>query len=548
MAWPNLGLAHRPVAMGRRGMVASASAVSSLAGLRILQQGGNAVDAAVATAAALSAGEPHMSGIAGVGYMVIHTVKDGRTRVLDYTGRAAFAATPEAFASDYEKDRGVKSPMTPGACAGWFTALETCGTMAPADVFAPAIEHFEGGTPVTLHHETIWQMAQGYIALNQPTIDTFYPGGRVPKPGALVRQPNLARTLRELIADGWQSFYRGDIARRAAAALQAEGGLLTEADFAAYAPVWRDPISIDYRDAYTIACPPPPCAGIQYLEAFRLLENDDLAAMGQASPATIHLMAEAFKIANTDRVAWAAREDIPTAALLSRAYARARRAEIAPDRVLQGYGDRFTSTPPAGAVAAGEASMLARVMKEATSHFSVVDAEGNAVSATQSLGAPFGSGVTAGDTGLVFNNFHAWFDRDPASPNAVAPNKTIEMCLSPAMLFRDGRFFMAIGTPGSTGIMQTTPQFISNVIDHGFSIQAAIEAPRFRVYEGTTLEMEARFAKDTRDQLERLGHHIRLVDDRSLLMGGAQGIMVDPETGVYLGGADFRRDGAAVGW
>jgi len=167
---------------------------------------------------------------------------------------------------------------------------------------------------------------------------------------------------------------------------------------------------------------------------------------------------------------------------------------------------------------------------------------------TQSLGAFFGSGVMAGDTGIMLNNFHYWFDLDPASPNAIGPHKKIEMCMAPAAVFREGELFMVIGTPGSFGILETTPQMIANVVDHGFSIQAAIEAPRFRTYAGTTIDIEGRVSRDVRAELLRRGHDLRTIDDWSPVVGGGQGIMIDPASGARLGGADPRRDGYAIGW
>jgi gamma-glutamyltranspeptidase/glutathione hydrolase len=201
--------------------------------------------------------------------------------------------------------------------------------------------------------------------------------------------------------------------------------------------------------------------------------------------------------------------------------------------------------PPAGSIAAGEP---ARSLKECTTHFDVVDGEGNAVGVTQSLGDGFGSGVMLGDTGMMLNNFNYWFDLHPDSANVIAPRKKIEMCMAPAMISRGDELFMAIGTPGSFGILETTPQMISNVIDHGFSIQAAIEAPRVRTYEGTTVEIEARVPKTVRDELIALGHAPRVIDDYSFLVGGGHGIMVDPDSKALMGGADPRRDGYALGW
>jgi gamma-glutamyltranspeptidase/glutathione hydrolase len=208
-------------------------------------------------------------------------------------------------------------------------------------------------------------------------------------------------------------------------------------------------------------------------------------------------------------------------------------------------GERYRGVRPDGTIAPGDAKLA---LKECTTHFDVIDGEGNAVSITQSLGDGFGSGVMAGELGFMLNNFGYWFDFDPESPNVIGPGANIEMCMAPAAILRDDKRFMVIGTPGSFGILQTTPQMISNVLDHGFSIQAAIEAPRFRTYEGTTIEIEARIPKAVRDELAARGHAIRLIDDWSYLVGGGQGILRDPDTGVLMGGADPRRDGYALGW
>jgi gamma-glutamyltranspeptidase/glutathione hydrolase len=544
MAWPNRGLTHRPVVMGRRGMVASAHFLASVAGLRILQQGGNAIDAAVATAAALNVVEPYMSGIAGIGYMLIYAAHERRLRILDYVGPSAAAASPTAFADQSEKDHGPKSPLVPGACAGWLTALETYGRLDRAAVFAPAIEYAEGGVPITLKNAYFFRNSLNGGHLTDETKAVFMPGGAVPTPGSILRQPLLARTFREIVESGQDHFYRGSLGRRIVQSLRVQGGHMTEEDLADYHAVWKEPIATTYR-GYRIACPPPPCAGIQYLETFNLLETYDLAASGQNSVQTIHLMAEAMKVAVADRIAYAARPDVPTARLLSREYAAARRTLIDPARATPSQGERYTGPIPAGAVLPGEPE---RALKECTTHFDVVDGEGNAVSVTQSLGDGFGSGVMAGDTGLLLNNFAYWFDLHPDSPNVIAPRKPIEMCMAPAAVFRDDDLFMVIGTPGSFGILETTPQMIANVLDHGFSIQAAIEAPRFRTYEGTTIEIEARIPKPVRDELLARGHTVRLIDDWSFLVGGGQGIMVDPDSGALMGGADPRRDGYALGW
>ena len=542
MGWTNQGLAHRPVVMGRRGMVASAHPLASVAGLRMLMQGGNAVDAAVAVAAALNVCEPYMSGLGGLGYMLVYTARNRSLRVLDYIGRSPAAAVPDAFSSPEEKEVGPKSPLVPGAVGGWLTALETHGGLNRAAVFAPAIEYAEQGVPVSLQNEVFFRLAA--TRLGEEARATFLPQGTVPVPGTILKQPLLAATFREIVAGGQEAFYRGEIGKRIVHALAEQGGLLTERDLADFRPEWQTTVSTVYR-GYDIHTPPPPCSGFQYLQTFNLLEPFDLQAMGQNSAETIHVMAEAMKLATADRIAYAAQPDAPVAELLSSTYAAERRALIDPGRALASEGERFGGPRGPETVAAGRPGGLSR---ECTTHFDVIDGDGNAVSVTQSIGAFFGSGVMAGDTGIMLNNFSYWFDLDSASPNLIGPHKKIEMCMAPAMIFYGDRLFLAIGTPGSFGILETTPQMISNVIDHGFSVQAAIEAPRFRTYEGTRLEVEGRVPEATRTELIRRGHDVRVIDDWSPVVGGGQGIMIDPDSGALLGGADPRRDGYALGW
>lgn len=549
MVWPNRGLGHRPSAVGSRGVVASAHQLASLAGLRMLMQGGNAIDAAVATAAALNVVEPYMSGIGGVGYLLAYDARSRSLRVLNYNGTAPRAAVPEAFSTRAEQEHGPKSPMVPGACGGWLTALAERGRLDRATVFAPAIEYAEVGVPLTQKKEYFFRAALAGGHLDEETREVFFPGGQVPPMGMIIRQPKLAATFSAVVADGMDTFYRGEIAREIVASVQAKGGLLSEGDLAGFQPEWEDPATVAYRD-FVVQSPAPPCAGIQYLQTLKLLEPYDIGGMGHNSADAIHTIAEAMKLAVADRIHYAPLgADCPTDELLSADYLATRRALIDPERVNLSEGERFdgrTVTP--GTIAPGVTRGAPKV-PECTTHFSVIDGEGNAVAVTQSLGDGFGSGIMAGTTGLMLNNFNYWFDSDLASPNVIGAGKTVEMCMAPAAITRPGgELFAVLGTPGSFGIVQTTPQMIMNLIDHSYSIQAAIEAPRFRVYEGSTLEIEARVPKIVRDELIRRGHAVRLIDDWSYLVGGGQGVMVDPETGALLGGADPRRDGVALGF
>lgn len=539
------GQTHRPVVMGRQGMVTSAHYLASLAGLRMLLQGGNAIDAAVATAVALNVCEPFMSGMGGLGYMIIRPAGAAKPVVLDYMGRAPKAAAADAFASEDEKWHGAKSILTPGAVAGWLTALETYGTCDRATVFGPAIEYAAGGIPLSIRGHWFMRTALAAGHVDAGVREVWFPGDRAYEPGTIVRQPKLAATFEAIVAGGKDAFYHGPIGEEIVRAIRDQGGLVTLEDLAEFEVEWQEPASARYR-GYDIYCPAPPCSGIQYLQALAMLEGFDLTALGQNSAATIHLMAEAFKLAIADRIAYAPMPGLEAAPLLDPDYIAGRRKLIDPRRAGRSEGERYDHrVEHPDNVAAGQPRLA---FAESTTHFDAIDAAGNAVAVTQSLGDAFGSGVMGGETGVVLNNFAYWFDVSSGSANQIAPGKKIEMCMAPALVFEQERLAMAIGTPGSFGILQTTPQMISNVIDHGFSIQAAIEAPRFRVYEGTTLEVEARLPKATRDELAERGHGIRLIDEWSPLVGGGHGIVVDPRSGALAGGADPRRDGYAIGW
>jgi hypothetical protein len=284
-----------------------------MAGLKMLREGGNAVDAAIATAATLNVAEPFMSGIGGVGYLLFYNAGDRTVRVLNYNGAAPKAAHPDAFRNRQEQEHGPKSPMIPAAAGGWLTALETLGRLERATVFAPAIELAETGIPLTPKGEYFYRNSLNGGHLDGPTRAVFFPSGGVPPAGTIIRQPKLASTFRQVVDGGLDVFYRGEIAAEIVRAVQAVGGLLTADDLAGFQPFWQDAISVGYRD-YRVHSAPPPCAGIQYLEALALLEPYDLAAMGHNSPEAIHLIAEAFKLAGADRIAyfeWSAEGDDP---------------------------------------------------------------------------------------------------------------------------------------------------------------------------------------------------------------------------------------------
>jgi gamma-glutamyltranspeptidase/glutathione hydrolase len=327
--------------------------------------------------------------------------------------------------------------------------------------------------------------------------------------------------------------------------MEKNGGLITQRDLTDFAVEWQEPVSVSYR-GHRVFAPPPPCQAVQYLETLNIMEGFDVAAMGHNRAATLHRFIEAAKLAQADRAEFAGIDDPPTAGLLSKAFADQRRAEIGAQARPCG-GERYTSEKMADEVLAGDPRRWMR--SECTTHFSAIDAAGNAVAVTQSLGAGFGSAVVIPGTGIALNNFLYWMDSDPQSPNAVGPGRKLEMCMSPAQVWDDQGLRFLIGTPGSYGILQTTPQMIMNVIDHGMNIQAAIEAPRVKATSpGTQVGVETRIGEDVLLELTLKGHRLNRLGPWAADVGGGQGIMVDPESGGFMGGADPRRDGYALGW
>jgi gamma-glutamyltranspeptidase/glutathione hydrolase len=546
----------RPPVLAPNGIVAAAHPLAAAAGLEMLLRGGNAVDAAVATAAALNVVEPYMSGIGGVGLMMI-TLADGTRKGLDYSGHAPKGATLDLYKDDYRRlEVGPLSPLVPGNGAGWLAALEAHGTMDRKSVFAPAIGYAEGGFPLSPKNVT-------FVESNLPRMDET--GQRLfgaPRAGKVVKQPELARTFRAVVEGGADAFYRGPIADAICADVQARGGVLSTEDLAAYEPRWVEPVAVRYR-GHEVATLPPPCCGVQYLETLALLDGFDLAAAGHGSADHLHLLIEAVKIAVADRAQYLGDAEVPVAGLLSEGYVASRRREIDLARARPSRGDRWTRDGDPDAIRAGDLVSLA---KEQTTSFTVVDRWGNAVTVTQSLGAGFGSGMCLGGTGVFLNNFSAWFDLDPASPAVIGPNRRVPMCVAPAHVRRDGKLAIAIGTPGGYGILQTTAQMLVNLIDFGMDTQAAIEAPRFRcvlppgedgryhtearptaAYGGTGVMIEGRYSADVLSELERRGHRVERLAEWTPAVGGGQGVAIDAESGARIGGADPRRDGVAVG-
>src|SRR5918996_2504437 len=531
--------AYRPTVMGTRGAVASAHPLASMAGVETLLAGGNAVDAAVAVGSTLNVVEPFMSGIGGIGLMLVSR-RGGERHVLDFIGTAPRAADPTRCTEE-EQAAGPKSCATPGNLGGWLTAHRRFGRLPLAKVLEPAIGHAERGVPLTFKNVEFFTGARETLRRSREAERLYWPNGG-PRAGAVVTYKDLATTLRQVVEGGLEVFYRGPIARAIARAVQEAGGWLTEEDQAAFAATWRQPVSITYRGA-EVCSMPPPFSAFQMLQALNVMEGFDLRGWGYNSVDYLHHLIEAIKLASADRLAYAYSDATPIAGLLSKAYAASQRARIDPKRAAVSEGERFDPRRLPGQIAEGHP---ARFEHEQTTHFACADAEGIVVSVTQTLGAPFGSGFAVPGTGIVLNNILKWADRDPTSANVLRPGRKAGSMMSPTQVFRDSAFRLSIGTPGSYGILQTQPQMLLNVLEFDMNIQEAIEAPRVRVYRDRLVDAESRIAKATCAGLVERGHQVHVLDDWSWVVGGGQGIARDPDSGALMAGADPRRDGYAL--
>jgi len=534
----------RPVALGRRGMVATANPLATLAGVRTLAGGRNAVDAIVAAAAGIGVVEPYMSGMGGCGVLML--TRPGETpRVLNFLGRAPGAATPEALPGD-ARDAGVRSVAVPGNLAGWARVLRDHGTVSLAEALEPAIELCEQGIPMTVFDRQMFDENHG--RLDREGVRVYLQDGRPPAVGARLVQSDLAGTFRRVARDGIGVFYEGEIAEAIARNMATDGGLITIQDLKAYPGTleWTAPLATTYRGVRVFA-PAPPSSGIQILLTLNAMADWELGALEHLGPDHLAVVAEAARAArvDTDRyVGDPAFVPVPVERLLSETHAEELRAEM---RARLGRtGGPAPRRRAAAAPAAGAAS---------TTHLAACDGSGLAVNITHSLGSGFGSGVVVRGTGIALNNALHWTSTVEGHPNRVEPGKRHEWPVAPLHLFRNGRFWATVGTPGSYGILVTTVQVLSNLVDFGLNVQEAIGAPRFRWVDeaadplpAETLRMESRVPEATREALARRGYAIELLGAWSMRVGGAQAVLRDAETGWLMGGADPRRNGYAMGW
>ncbi|OLD19626.1 MAG: gamma-glutamyltransferase [Acidobacteria bacterium 13_1_40CM_3_65_5] len=549
----------RSVVYGRNGMIATSQPLASAAGLKVLQDGGNAIDAAVAAAAVLAVVEPTMTGIGGDLFAIIYDAKTKTLRGLNASGRSGYAATPDQFAKrnlTRVPNAGVYSVTVPGVVEGWSALLSAYGTKPLAQLIAPAIGHAKNGYAVSEIISRQWQSSERKLSADPAAAKTFLPGGHAPKPGEVFANPNLAATLQTIAAGGRDAFYKGPIARAIIADMKQRDGLLDERDFTEHKADWVQPISTTYR-GYDVFEMPPNTQGFVTLEMLNILEGFDVKSLGHNSPEYLHLLVEAKRIAFADRAAYLGDPDSVPApvlkTLISKDYAAARRKEIDPLHAAQEYkpgaiksvgssaGDK--DIPGWGPRSEKDQNFTGLDLGD-TIYMTAADGQGNFISLIQSLFADFGSGIVAGDTGIVLHNRGASFNLTAGHPDQIAPHKRPLHTLVPAFIMKDGKPWVSYGVMGGDHQAQGHTQVVVNLIDFGMNIQEAGEAARVN-HGNNGLQVESAVSEAARAGLTDRGHKVTVSIGA---YGGFQGIMFDPRTGVLMGGSDPRKDGLAIGW
>ena len=536
---------RRPLVRALNGVVATADGLATAAGLEVLQRGGNAMDAAVAAALVTGVTLPQMCGLGGDAFILYYDAKSGEVTGINGSGIAARGCDADYFRAqglDKVPYRGPHSVSVPGDVDALFAGLDRFGSLPVEELFAPAVRAAEQGFPIT--HGLANAIANAAQGLREwPTsAAVFLPNGRPLRPGEILRNPNLARTLRAVADGGSEAFYQGQIAREITSYLKQHGGFLSYEDFAEHQSDVYSPPSVDYR-GYTVYQTQPPSQGHIMLEELNILENADLAALGHNSADAIHLMAETKKLAYADRLAYSGDPKFvrtPMDVLLSKSFAR----------------DRFQQIDMAQAHEQVGAGRIPERIGD-TTYLCVIDRHGNGVSLIHSVSADFGSRVIAGDTGVVLNNRAGrGFTLEPGHPNVFAPGKRTMHTLNCYLVEQQGALRWVGGTPGGDGQPQWNMQALTNLIDYGQDEQEAVESPRWTSFPGTdplsiandlVLRVEERVGLDTVEALRQRGHKVMVLGawDGD---GAAQVIGRDPESGVLSGGSDPRVEGAALGY
>ena len=535
---------------GTHGMVAADHRLASQAGVEVLQAGGNAIDAAVATAFTVCVVNPASCGIGGGGFMLIYLARQQHAVALDYRETAPAAASRDMFVRDGRampelSRRGGLAVAVPGEVAGLAVALRVYGTLPLPIVLVPAIHYARDGFPIEPHlAQEIADM--GDTLRRDPLLArTFlHPDGTALRAGETLVQPELARTLERIAAEGPEGFYHGSIAAQIAQRIQDTGGVLTEADLANYRPRWRSPVAGRYGDYSVISMPPPSSGGGVLIEALGILSHDNLAELGHNSPTAAHLLAETMKHVFADRATFYGDPDfvdVPLQRLLSPANTSALRKRIRATRTFDqsAYGSTLSASRP--------------IDDHGTSHLSVMDDYGNAVACTTTINTAFGAGVAAGDTGIILNNEMDDFSAQPGVPNvyglvgttanAIAPGKRPLSSMTPTIVAQNGMAVLSLGGSGGPLIISGTLQVLLNLLAYRVDAATAVAAPRLHhQWVPPVLAVEAGVPAVTRTALARSGHAVKEVPAMAAIQ------VVRHVAGFFEGAADPRKGGEAVGW
>ena len=526
----------RSMVVTRDGIVAAESPLGAQAGATILAQGGNAVDAAVATNAVMGAVEPMMNGMGGDLFATVYDAKTQKLYGLNASGWAPTKLSVEFLKSKGVGEmphRGIHSVTIPGAVDGWSKLLSRFGTKKFSDVLSPAIHYAREGFPVPELDAAYWADSENDLPADGNAAATFLINGHAPRLGEVFRNADLAHSLELVAQGGSEAFYKGEIARRIVAYSEKAGGTMTASDLAAYSSEWVEPISTTYH-GWTVYEIPPNGQGIAALMMLNIMETFPLAQFGHNSADALHAMIEAKKLAYADMHRYVADQKfsrVPVHGMLSKDYAAQRAKLIDMKKANCGVSPGEPAFPTAGD----------------TTYLTVVDRDGNMVSIIQSNFAGFGSGLVADGTGFALQNRGALFSLDPASPNVLAGHKRPLHTIIPGFMTR-GQERIAFGIMGGFNQAQAHAQFVANLVDFGMNIQAALEAPRFTkaTFAGCDVQMEDRIPADARKALEKRGHQIEVRQGFSDTMGGGQATRRDFSSGVNYGASDPRKDGAAI--
>jgi gamma-glutamyltranspeptidase / glutathione hydrolase len=526
----------------KNGMVVSSQPLATLAGVRVLMDGGNAIDAAVATAAVLGVVEPSSLGIGGDAFALLYSAKDKTLKGLDASGRSPYEANLDFCRKSGFKQmpqRGIHSVTVPGAVHGWSTLLNPYGTIPLDKVLQAAIRYCEEGFPVAEQAAEAWRESEALLKNDEGSSANYLPNGRLPRAGEIFKNPRIAKTLRRIADEGPDGFYQGDIAEKIVRCSEKKGGLFTAKDFANHRSDWVEPVMATYR-GYDIYELPPATHGFVTLEMLKILEGFDLKALGAASADALHLMIEAKKLAFADRDRYLADRGhmkISVNDLFSSERVETLRIQIRMDRVAD--EPPSVSPPRRGRMKEGAHGAD-------TEYVATADGEGNLVSFIESNFMGFGSGVVEPETGIILQNRGHLFSLDENHPNCIGPHKRCVHTLMPGLIMKDGKPFAALGLKGGHVQPQVQVQIITNLVDFGMTIQQAIAAARFNHLDSMKVGLEPGIAESTVQELKRRGHQV--VSGNPESFGGAHAIMVHPESGAFIGGSDPRKGGGALGF